>query len=240
MDVNKKIKAGIKLYRYDVVEPPKEGWETSYKSPIYIWDYEGPKNEIGAFFLFDNKKGALDIGKIVLDRKDDFLKSFNPQLSIWLTETTITKDIQMLDLTECKDVVDMYITLWKEHINVFRSDFYKFDRFLGSKPLSQLLDDVSFLANGNTDDRSKRETCKCNIYNFYDTYDDKMQLSFACQELTDFSNGSIFKMILENKGLDGYIFKESKANTFCFFNSNCLAPPKTRELKYSMIPGTGT
>ena len=227
----------MNLYRYDVVEPPKDGWNTCFKSPIYIWDYEGPKNEIGAFFLFDSEKGALDVAKNVLVQRNDFLKSFNPQLSVWLTETTITEDIQMLDLADCKDVVDMYVALWSENINVFRTDFYKFDKVFGSKPLSQLMDDVSFLANGNTDDRNKMETCKCNIYNFYNTFDEKMQLYFACQELTDFSNGSIFKMLLEKRGLDGYIFKESEANTFCLFNSTCLTPPKTQELNFSSICG---
>ena len=112
MSTSKNIKKGMKLYRYDVVEPPKDGWNTSFKSPIYIWDYEGPKNEIGAFFLFDSEKEALDVAKNVIVQRNDFLKSFNPQLSVWLTETTTTEDIQMLDLAGCKDVVDMYVTLW--------------------------------------------------------------------------------------------------------------------------------
>ena len=228
MSTSKNIKKGMKLYRYDVVEPPKDGWNTSFKSPIYIWDYEGPKNEIGAFFLFDSEKEALDVAKNVIVQRNDFLKSFNPQLSVWLTETTTTEDIQMLDLAGCKDVVDMYVTLWNENINVFRTDFYKFDKVFGSKPLSILLEDIKYLAlEDGKKEKNKVSTCKCNIENFYNTYEDKEKLSYACQELTDFSNGEIFKELLEKKGYEGYIFRETNANTFCLFHPNKLSKPQT-------------
>ena len=73
---------------------------------------------------------------------------------------------------------------------------------------------------------SKLIECKCEILNLYNCIDENNQLAYACQGLTDFSNGIIFKDILEEKGFDGYIFQETDAKTFCLFNSHKLSLPK--------------
>jgi hypothetical protein len=108
------INAGLLLYRYDVTEPPKGGWVQDYKSPIYCWDDAGPKNEVGAFFFFDDEDETIKVGKNVLNQKDNMIKAFNPEFSIWITKTIIQDNLYMLDLSECKNVVDLYIILWKE------------------------------------------------------------------------------------------------------------------------------
>lgn len=228
MNLIKTIKAGLSLYRYDVIEPPKDGWDKSYKSPLYNWDEEGPKNEIAAFFLFNNEQETMAVAKNVLALRKEFVRVFNPMLSIWLTKTKIQEDVKMLDLSGCNDVVDLYVTLWKEQINIFREDFYKFQKYYVSKPLSLLFDDVKYLSMGKAGNRNKNAICKCNIYNFYNTIEENEQLPYACQGLTDFSNGKIFKNILEAKGINGYIFRETDATTFCLFDAQKLSFPETQ------------
>ena len=229
------INAGLSLYRYDVIEPPKGRWVQDYKSPIYCWDDAGPKNEVGAFFFFDDEDETIKVGKNVLNQKDNMIKAFNPEFSIWITKTIIQDNLYMLDLSECKNVVDLYIILWKEQIDVFRDDFYKFVYPYGSKPLSLIKEDIKLIVCHDNEVKSdKRQECKYNIYNFYNTIDESKQLAYACQGLTDFSNGKIFKKLLEEKGFDGYIFRETDANTFCMFNSNKLSIPEVTQILRKM------
>ena len=225
----KTIKSGTILYRYDIVRPPFSDWTDEYKSLIYD-NYQndvGPKNAIGAFFFFDDRTTAIEVARNVLKQKE-WIKEVNPNLNIWLTTTIIQDDICMLDLSGCQNIVELYVSLWNNGIDIFREDFYKFGDWLGSKPLSLLLEDIKYLAFANgKKEKNKVSTCKCNIENFYNTYEDKEKLPYACQELTDFSNGKIFKELLEEKGIEGYIFQETDAKTFCIFNSKRLSNPVT-------------
>jgi len=41
------------LYRYDIVQPPKE-WSTVFKNPEYVYPDTGIKNQIDAFFFFNS------------------------------------------------------------------------------------------------------------------------------------------------------------------------------------------
>lgn len=228
MDKDKAVKSGTILYRYDIVQPPAHGWNNDFKSPIYdnYMREVGPKNSIGAFFFFDDKTTAIEVAKNILKQKE-WIKDLNPDLNIWLTTAYIREDLYMLDLSGCNDVVDLYVNLWNENIDIFRDDFYKYGDIFGSKPMSQLRQDVKQIADNDNGGRNSIATCKCNIFNFYNTFEDKKILPFACQELTDFSNGGIFKELLENKGYEGYIFRETDANTFCLFNPNKLSKPQT-------------
>lgn len=83
-NISRIIKPGLPLYRYDVIEPAKREWSEDYKSPIYCWDDAGPKNDIGAFFFFDNKSEAIEVGKNALVLKENMIKAYNPELSIWI------------------------------------------------------------------------------------------------------------------------------------------------------------
>ena len=231
MEIHRIIQVGVPLYRYDLTEPPKEGWSQEYKSPIYCWDDAGPKNEIGAFFFFDNKREAIEVGNNALVQKENMIKRYNPDLSIWITKTIIKAKLNILDLSECKDIIDLYRVLWNEQINIFRDDFYRFDYLRGSRPLSIIKDDVSYIAS-HTEGRKTREwsECKYNIDTFCNYSDEINTLSYAFQGLTDFSNGKIFKNLLEAKGLEGYIFQETDAKTFCLFNSEKLSIPVVTQI----------
>ena len=227
MNIHRIISAGFPLYRYDITRSPKGKWDKDYKSLIYYWPDAGPKNEIGAFFFFDTEYEAVEVGREVLGKKKDMIRDNNPKLSIWITNTVTHENLYMLDLSKCKNVVDLYVTLWNEQIDIFRDDFYRFDSLNGSVPLSQIKEHVACLATHNDETKSsKLIECKCEILNLYNCIDENNQLAYACQGLTDFSNGIIFKDILEEKGFDGYIFQETDAKTFCLFNSHKLSLPK--------------
>ena len=226
-NVHRKINAGFPLFRYNVKEPPKGGWEQDYKSPVYCWEDAGPKNEIGAFFFFDTEKEAIEVGKNVLNQKEDVIRLYNPNLSIWITKTITQDCLYLLDLSQCNNIVELYVTLWHDKIYIFRDDFYKFVYPYGSKPLSLIKEEIKFIAcHDNETKTDKRQECEFNIYNFYNNIDESKQLAYACQGLTDFSNGKIFKELLEEKGFDGYIFQETEAKTFCLFNSEKLSFPE--------------
>lgn len=223
MNLIKKISVETQLYRYDVIQPPTEGWSNDYKSPIYEYEH-GPKNEIGAFYFFDSRNVSIEVGKNVIDKKKELIKENNPELSLWITSTRNFEELIMLDLSHCSDVIDLYISLWNEGIDVFRDDFYKFSRFSTSK-LSQIREDVEYLSRHKESSSDKTLTCKCNISNLFHEYEEKDKLGYASQGLTDFCNGKIFKDLLEERGLEGYIFRETDANTYCLFNSEKLSQP---------------
>ncbi len=228
MSLIKVISISTQLFRYDVIQPPTGGWSNDFKSPIYIYEF-GPKNEIGAFYFFDSRNVSIEVGKNVINQRRDFIMENNPELSLWVTTTKNLVELNMLDLSHCSDVIDLYVSLWNEGIDVFRDDFYKFSRFNSSK-LSQIREDVVFLSRHNNHLTSKSQTCECNISNLFHEYEEKEKLRYASQGLTDFSNGKIFKNILEKGGFDGYIFRETDANTFCLFNSDKLSQPVVEEI----------
>ena len=97
---------------------------------------------------------------------------------------------------------------------------------MDNEPLSHIKDDVAYIAENYSFPKSlKQLECESRVANFYNTIDEKDQLCFACQQLTDFENGFIFKKILQDKGFDGYMFHEAESTTFCIFQSNKLSEP---------------
>ena len=186
-----------------------------------------PKNEIGAFFFFDKEDDAIVVGKNTLKQKESSLIIDNPSLSLWITQTKTIEEIKLLDLTACDDIVDLYVSLYLLDIDIFRDDFYKITE-IDMEPLSQIKEDVVYISeNRSTIKTYKQLVCENRVANFYNTINEKEQLGFACQQLTDFGNGNIFKMILEKKGFDGYMFYEAESTTFCVFQSNKLSEPNS-------------
>ena len=52
---------------------------------------------------------------------------------------------------------------------------------------------------------------------------------FLGQSLTDFGNGQVFKKLLLDKCLDGYVFMEEfSSNTYCVFSSDYISVPEHR------------
>ena len=124
MEIHRIIQVGVPLYRYDLTEPPKEGWSQEYKSPIYCWDDAGPKNEIGAFFFFDNKREAIEVGNNALVQKENMIKRYNPDLSIWITKTIINflSDLWSWPATEVEQTLTL--TIYNENENQLNLTFF--------------------------------------------------------------------------------------------------------------------
>ena len=233
MNVYKTIKKGSAFYRYDVIRPPKDVWSKDFKSPLYNhYKYEiGPKNEIGAFFFFEDKKSAIEIGQYVLSVKKKLIENYNSELNLWITETNNEDELCMLDISECKDVVELYKCLWHEHLDIFKDDFYLVRDLLPTICLSSIKDNIVYLTTYKEEfDPYTYQKYECDIRNLFCNLSDENKLGYACQQLTDFSNGKIFKDLLVDKGLDGYIFCESNAIVYCLFSSDKLSLPITRLL----------
>ena len=76
------INAGVSLYRNDITQPPKGGWNINYKSPIYYREEAGPQNKIGAFFFFDSDNESIEVGNNVVRLEEREIRPYNPNLSI--------------------------------------------------------------------------------------------------------------------------------------------------------------
>ena len=103
-------------------------------------------------------------------------------------------------------------------------------------PMSIIKKDVALLAefrqNGE-DNKVKASEAECNIWNFAYGNNNQDKLRYALQQLTDFDNGKVFVGILEKYNLEGYIFKESKAETIVLFDSKKITQPVCKILDIS-------
>ena len=143
---------------------------------------------------------------------------------IWLTETELISDVNLLNLSTVKDVVELYIMLFKMGIDIFTDDFWQIVPYMPSKQLSEIRDNVRALAIlTNAEDV---DVDRYKIWNFCYGYDDNEKLRYACQHLTDFCNGVKFKTLLQELGYDGYIFRETETETFCIFDCSKLSDPQ--------------
>lgn len=212
---------GTKLYRYDLIRPPMN-WSPRFKSPIYIFDDIGPKNAVGFYFFFASRDETLLVGNNVLKEK-------NAYSELWLTETSITKDINMLDLSKCHNVVDLYVDLWKYGIDIFTDSFYQIVAYRASQPLSRIRAQVENIAKLGCD-KMKVSECEFDIWKFAYGADETEKLRYALQQLTDFDNGFVFKELLISRGLDGYIFRETDTETFALIDSSSLSKPTHTKL----------
>lgn len=225
MELKKIVKKGMALYRYDTIEPPTD-WSKAYKSPFFQYDI-GYKNAIGAFFLYDDRRETIRIWEIKV--KEQNIQ--NPQL--WITGACLTQDSIMLDLTSIVDVVNLYTTLYEMGIDIFRDNFYQNNENKPNESMSKIRKDVEFICKHRDkacEFMEKLKICKGNIWNFAHGYDDAEKLRYALQQLTDFDNGFIFKKILISQGYDGYIFKETYTDTYCFFECTKLSMPEREKI----------
>ena len=224
---------GTKLFRYDLECPP-EYWSTEFKSLIYRNFDLGAKNKCGAFFFFNKKEEAVNVAKIVVDERREILDDNIWTGEVWLTETEIKDEMALLDLSNMKDVTDLYVTLWNNNIDVFTDYFFKIAPYMPSIPISKIKKDVVLLAEfrqGKNKNRVKANESKYNILNFAYGNNNQEKLRYALQQLTDFDNGIIFIETLKSIYLEGYIFKETNKDTIVLFESKKLKQPVHKKLE---------
>lgn len=223
-------KRAVHLHRYDVECPP-EDWNTDFKNQEYIYSEECVdlriKNRIGAFFFFDNKGTAYCTGTIAAKKLN--LKR------IWLTETSIAKEIQLLDFSHFENISSLLLVFEEIGFDVLTDRFHKFNpigackSFVEIRPLVEHIRQLD--AKPDKTDRDHSEIL--NIANeigqfFYGNH----RIDYLGQLLSDFTNGIVFKEMLLSKGYNGYIFRESHDSpTYCILNSDALSKPIHQEIE---------
>lgn len=217
---------GISLYRYDIECPPSE-WSTNFKSSFYNFPDLGFKNKVGAFFFFDNLQETVSYASNKLSECEQIVIEKDPRKTIWITRTQISQSVNLLDFRKIKDVCSLYIFLIKSGIDIFIDEFRKTEFCMPSVPYATIKEAVFDLSN-----HINIEENRYKIMNFSYGNNEFEKLKYAFQQLTDFSNGIIFKNILTEKGFDGYIFKESEANTYCIFDSFNLGSRCCKQLEF--------
>lgn len=226
----------IELWRYDLIEPADE-WDSSYHSPEYTYSSMAEnlkfKNQIGAFYLFDNKEQALLTGRIAKEKSQS--------KELWLTHTTLIPSVRFLDIRSSYlengelishehpiHIIDHLIELG---LDVFSDNFKKYVNQKGDTyPFSVMKTNYETCKNiqGDNisdDDRHIKYTLAQDINSFF-RHPEAWNLAYIGQLLTDFENGLFFKDFLEKLGCGGYIFNEApETPTYCILQSNNLSTP---------------
>lgn len=87
------LEPGSQLFRYDIVQPPKE-WSVEFKNPEYVYPDTGAKNQNGAYFFFNSLKYAYNTAIFA------FGKNKEKADGIWITKCTIKEPVKLLDLRD--------------------------------------------------------------------------------------------------------------------------------------------
>lgn len=225
-----KIPGATNLYRYDIECPPNE-WSVVFKNKEYVYDEECEdlqiKNRIGAFFFFDNSVAAYQTSCLAAQK--------NGCDNIWLTETSIIREIQLLDFSHFENITSILLAFDELGFDVLTDKFHKFESLGACKNLSQLRPLVNQLRHlRDISQKSNKDICEISklageIGSFFHG---NHRIDYFGQLLTDFTNGYCFKEMLLSKGYDGYIFRESHDSpTYCILNSEALSNPIHQEIK---------
>ena len=212
------LEPGDKLYRYDIGSNLPKGWSTSYYSPEYNHSTFGIKNQIGAYFFFDELKVAKKtLAQVVCNKKT----KGNTYSDGIITTCIVKEEIILLDLASKICTCFGIISRLKEiGIDILTDKFYNY------------LKEESFSVVQNV----YNECEKRNKESKYITYDNNIEDFFHTpmylgQLLTDFSNGKEFKEQLIKKGFEGYVFEENpESDTFCLFDAEKISEPCHEEI----------
>ena len=227
------LQIGERLYRYDIIEPPKN-WTSTFKNPEYIYPDTGVKNQVGAFFFFNSRQQAQYTAYCAINKCANLAKG------IWITECTIKESVKLLDLRDSFFTIELLAALDNSGFPIFTSDF----RSWWGTPFSTIKDDIhsveeivlkdaSWIYNPEQkkriDDASKKMYKALSITNDH--------IGHLLQLLTDYSNGICFKSMLQEKDYEGYIFNETNSpyppngtDTVCVFSSEKFLPPFSQQL----------
>lgn len=210
------ISEGHSLYRYDLQQPPEE-WKGEFHSCEYQYACNDEiiyKNQASLYFFFENKDITIRTAHKAIDThsKDGF----------WLTTATVTGTIRLLDLRGGSTLA-MLNTLLCTYPNIFNTRLTTSGKPDSSElsTLQPLFEYVMRHAQNNEEYYSKwLELHKPFIAPGY-------PYSLLGQILCDFNNGPKFKTVLEELGVDGFIFDECYGgSTVCLLSPDKLVPPK--------------
>ena len=225
------VEPGSQLYRYDVVQPPKE-WNTDYINPEYSYPHTGVKNQIGAFFFFNSAYFALETGKCALVNEKKKGVSYH---GIWLTKCVIKTSVKLLDLRDSIVCIELLAALNKAGFAICCDELKSWKGISFSKLASiiQPVEDVVLLDTSWINSVEKTRKVQKSILEMQKILEiDNTKIGHLLQLLTDFSNGVYFRALLQEKGYEGYIDDETNcpihikgSETICIFKSTKFFPP---------------
>ena len=213
------------FFRYDLEKPPTT-WCNEFINLKYQYDKLGKKNVAGLFFFTDSIETAIELGKTESQEyKED---------GYYLTTCSTSLPIKILDFSNSFKIYQMLCTLTDNNIDVLNDLFKMYDAKCGEqKNTFRLFKDVFDKAENEKDSilkmtlisKLKLDIKECDCVN----------VSIFGQRLTDFENGKHFKKLLEEKGIEGYRWREFGKNfSYCLFNSDKLTSP-TMEFQITSI-----
>lgn len=213
------------LYRYDLEVPPAE-WDGTYKSIEYKYDthisHLKVKNVVGAHFFFENRETAYLTGCAAAKK--------HSKTKLWITETSIQEEVDLLDLTYISDIPEIIYGLDAMDINILTDGFNKYETDGRIIPFSDMRTPfeewkaLSMTCNLTYKDIFRKEQLFKDISNFW--YNN---IAYFNQLFTDFGNGETLKAILDENGYGGYRFRDSTDRnacpTICIFDNRYLSTP---------------
>lgn len=208
------LEPGDKLFRYDLGIKLDSEWLTDYSSPEYSFSEYGPKNKAGLFFFYNDILAAKNTlaQAIYNQRKNGAIYEYGT-----LTSCEVADEIKLLDLEtglfSCSDKIRF---LYQNGLNVITEHFYNYQFKQHYAELQNALVDLL------STNQSLLLTAENVINHFFHNYPPLLG-----QSLTDFDNGKLFKQMLENKGLEGYVFMEDLiSDTYCLLSANKITTPE--------------
>ena len=210
------LEPGDKLFRYGLNSTFPDQWDSNEHSIEYFSEEYGHKNQIGAFFFYDNKTAALQVLSAAIDKQ----KRNGKLITVATISTTeVTKEITLLDLESGINTCTQMLTcLYNLGIDVVTDDFYNYH---DKEKFSSIREQFMKLYSNNWRERISAATA---VDSFFHSLP-----PFLGQSLTDFGNGQVFKKLLLDKCLDGYVFMEEfSSNTYCLFSSDYISVPEHR------------
>lgn len=227
---------GTTLFRYDLKEPPAD-WTIKWNLYVFVCDNEKKrKNELEAFFFFDNEAHAINVGSNSMPKPD----------KLWITQTETTSQLRLLDLNippacSSQSIVTGLYFLFKRGFDLFNDEFsFYTDESFHKKSFKEIRENffnwLKYREQMNSTLPKERNEAAWRVLEETDKIDEffcNRPINSFYQILTDFENGKIFKHMLVEKKYDGCIFNEDtdESHTYCIFDSCNLSKPQKKECR---------
>lgn len=213
------LERGDMLYRYGLGQYYPSVWCNNIHNSEYFSNEHGNKNQIGAYFFYNNEDTARRVLEAEIKKQED--KGIIVGKAT-ITSCEIREDIVLLDLhsgiTRCCNMISV---LRKLNLNVVTNSFYNYQR---RSDYTMIENDLELIYS---DDPVEKLNAGTRIDNFFHNLP-----SLLGQSLTDFQNGVVFKKMLIRNNWEGYVFKEEESsNTYCLLNATKLTEPKHKVLR---------
>ncbi|MCS3161579.1 hypothetical protein NXX71_12380 [Bacteroides faecis] len=120
------LEPGDRLYRYDLSGKMPDNWNSTVHSIEYNTSEYGPKNSIGAIFLYDVEIAAKQVLSAAIKKQEE-LENHIEQATI--TTTEILQEIKLLDLeTDIDKCTQILSVLYELGIDVITHDFFNYSK----------------------------------------------------------------------------------------------------------------